>query len=122
MANSVHRALLAALLALIWRQALAEDEGASDTAEEPPLDIDAFDEDGDGQVTVSEVLTNLLDFSVEGTGETAEHAKEKAFLTKNLPLIFKQIDDGDEIVSADELHTMLEQLAEHYVQSEKSDL
>eukprot|EP00927_Polykrikos_kofoidii_P046187 TRINITY_DN403_c0_g2_i3.p1 TRINITY_DN403_c0_g2~~TRINITY_DN403_c0_g2_i3.p1 ORF type:complete len:300 (+),score=82.53 TRINITY_DN403_c0_g2_i3:99-902(+) len=108
------------------------DEGAG-IAEEKAFSVDTegeiqddalkgMDADSDGQVTVTEVLNALVDIPEHGTDEGFALAKEKAVLEVKLRDSFKQIDDGDNIVSAEELNRLIAALSEQYEVSPNSEL
>eukprot|EP00927_Polykrikos_kofoidii_P046185 TRINITY_DN403_c0_g1_i1.p1 TRINITY_DN403_c0_g1~~TRINITY_DN403_c0_g1_i1.p1 ORF type:complete len:124 (+),score=38.58 TRINITY_DN403_c0_g1_i1:75-446(+) len=123
MAPSMRRPVFAAFLVVTLGQVFAEDEAAVDTEGESQDDtLSGFDADGDGKVTINEVFSSLVDFREDGTDEGVVKAEEKAFLEEKLPEVFKQIDDGDDIVSAEELEILFEALSKEYAQSSMAEL
>eukprot|EP00927_Polykrikos_kofoidii_P076708 TRINITY_DN7374_c0_g4_i2.p1 TRINITY_DN7374_c0_g4~~TRINITY_DN7374_c0_g4_i2.p1 ORF type:complete len:151 (-),score=40.60 TRINITY_DN7374_c0_g4_i2:19-471(-) len=135
----MQRLALAASIAVIWGQYLQvfadnaeevqeewdlieDDEDEDDDYDEyghsqghATSTLDEFDEDGDGKVSLDEIKAALLTSLQGENAQVSEQALEdetvrQRFVNTTVPTLFWQVDDGDGLLSEDEILVFLDRV------------
>eukprot|EP00927_Polykrikos_kofoidii_P072770 TRINITY_DN68863_c0_g1_i1.p1 TRINITY_DN68863_c0_g1~~TRINITY_DN68863_c0_g1_i1.p1 ORF type:complete len:113 (+),score=22.40 TRINITY_DN68863_c0_g1_i1:49-387(+) len=111
MAVPMQRAVIASILVLMWGRGFAQtdsDEAYGEREETLHDMIQDFDKDGDEKISLDEALVGLKETSPD----------DSVFFEKNAPIVFKQADDGDNMLSGEEFDYFLESLSDALEKSE----
>eukprot|EP00927_Polykrikos_kofoidii_P076703 TRINITY_DN7374_c0_g1_i1.p1 TRINITY_DN7374_c0_g1~~TRINITY_DN7374_c0_g1_i1.p1 ORF type:complete len:131 (-),score=27.49 TRINITY_DN7374_c0_g1_i1:36-428(-) len=121
----MHRLALAASTVVMCGQVFAVNGELKEagTSQHPGTsNLKMFDVDGDGKVSLDEIMGVLSPSPLEESEHTSEQDLETDTLTRDfynaaVPTLFEQVDDGDGFLSAGEILVFLHKLDEAYVDS-----
>eukprot|EP00927_Polykrikos_kofoidii_P076706 TRINITY_DN7374_c0_g3_i2.p1 TRINITY_DN7374_c0_g3~~TRINITY_DN7374_c0_g3_i2.p1 ORF type:complete len:145 (-),score=36.67 TRINITY_DN7374_c0_g3_i2:28-462(-) len=137
MVFSMHRLVLAASIVVMWGRVFADNpeevheegemlendedvDGHHDEEVHSQGDIlEEFDEDGDGKVSLDEIMGRLSFLPDENEEVSEEVLENERFINATVPTLFGQVDDGDGFLSEDEVLVLLDKFDAAYEESPK---
>eukprot|EP00927_Polykrikos_kofoidii_P076709 TRINITY_DN7374_c0_g4_i3.p1 TRINITY_DN7374_c0_g4~~TRINITY_DN7374_c0_g4_i3.p1 ORF type:complete len:144 (-),score=42.48 TRINITY_DN7374_c0_g4_i3:19-450(-) len=92
-----------------------DEDGDYDSQGYATSTLEEFDEDGDGKVSLDEIKGALFTSLQGEKAQDSEHALEdetvrERFLNATVPTLFGQVDDGDGLLSEDEILVFLDRV------------
>eukprot|EP00927_Polykrikos_kofoidii_P076707 TRINITY_DN7374_c0_g4_i1.p1 TRINITY_DN7374_c0_g4~~TRINITY_DN7374_c0_g4_i1.p1 ORF type:complete len:145 (-),score=40.15 TRINITY_DN7374_c0_g4_i1:49-483(-) len=92
-----------------------DEDGDYDSQGYATSTLEEFDEDGDGKVSLDEIKGALFTSLQGEKAQDSEHALEdetvrERFLNATVPTLFGQVDDGDGLLSEDEVLAFLDRM------------